>query len=115
MFKVNYSKVMWLALFFPIIVTCGRYDFLLFENFEVTKKSFVTEQKLARNLRVIRQVVYYRLNELNNNVHNRFYFQNMGHISLKMEQNLQYGIHFYLKYIYNFPYYKNKSSIDQFY
>ena len=55
MLRTNYFKIIQTFLLFPVMVICSRYDYLLFENFEVTKASFIKEQNVVRKLETIRR------------------------------------------------------------
>ena len=49
---IIFLHVVWLL---PFMVMCSRYDYELFENFEITKASFIKEQNIVRKLQKIRQ------------------------------------------------------------
>ena len=55
MLQTNYFKIIQTFLLFPVMVICSRYNYLLFENFEVTKASFIKEQNVVRKLETIRR------------------------------------------------------------
>ena len=61
--------VLQVVLFCRISVMCDitndKYNYLLFENFEMTKQCFINEQKIISVLRVIKKSLRYKLNELN--------------------------------------------------
>ena len=50
---------------FPLTVTPARYDYLWFENFELTKNAFLNEHVLVRNLGVIKNDLSKRMVGLN--------------------------------------------------
>jgi hypothetical protein len=61
----RHFKVMSTILLFPLTVIPARYDYLWFENFELTKNAFLNEQELVKNLRIIRNDLSKRMRELN--------------------------------------------------
>ena len=48
----------------PFMVMCSRYDYELFENFEMTKESFIKEQNIVRKLENIRQNLHQKRYEI---------------------------------------------------
>ena len=48
-------RILFIFLLSPINVNCSKFDFLLFENHQLTKASFIQEQEIFKNLRKIRQ------------------------------------------------------------
>ena len=53
-------------LFIPLNVLCLNLDFLLFENFELTKKSFVEEQSVFKHMAKARNIYHDTVTDLNN-------------------------------------------------
>ena len=51
-FFIVFVQAVWLL---PFMVICSRYDYELFENFEITKASFIKEQTIVRKLERIRR------------------------------------------------------------
>ena len=60
-----YFKVISVFLLFPFTVISSRYEYLLFENFELTKKVFLVEQEFVKNLRIIKNDLSNYMKELN--------------------------------------------------
>ena len=54
-------------LLIPLNVLCFDVDFLLFENFELTKKSFVEEQSVFKSMAMVRNILNDAEIHLNNN------------------------------------------------
>ena len=53
-------------LMYPFIIVCSRHDFLLFENFEITKKIFIEEQSVVPLLENVRLTLNQKREELRN-------------------------------------------------
>ena len=55
-----YSEIIKILLFLPIAAICDFYDYGIFENFEITKASFIKEQRIVRELEQMRDNLYQR-------------------------------------------------------
>ena len=56
--------VLKILLFHPLTILCSRYDYLAFENFELTKSNFLLEQEVVRNLQHTRNILHQQLSDL---------------------------------------------------
>ena len=61
---LRYLVVISILLLFLFTVTPSRYDYLWFENFELTKNTFVEEQELVGNLEIFRNDLTKQIGEL---------------------------------------------------
>ena len=55
---------------FPVITLCSRYDYLLFENYELMKKSFSIELDTVRKLQLARKDWYSQSSDLKSTLRN---------------------------------------------
>ena len=67
---MKYLFVIIILLIYPITIFCSRYDYLLFENYEITKKSFVMEQDVVRNLTTARENLNTQISNLKPRINN---------------------------------------------
>ena len=67
---MRYQYILNVILIFPVITQCSRYDYLLFENYEVMKKSFLIELNNVRNLQSARNDLHTQLSELKSTIRN---------------------------------------------
>ena len=67
---MQYQYILNAILIFPVITECSRYDYLLFENYEVMKKSFSIELDIVRKLQLARNDWYSQLSDLNSTLRN---------------------------------------------
>ena len=67
---MRYQYILNVILIFPVITLCSRYDYLLFENYEVMKKSFLIELNNVRNLQRARNDWHTQLSELKSTIRN---------------------------------------------
>ena len=51
-------------LLFPVLINCSQYEYLMFENFELTKNSFLKEQQIVKQLKDIRKNVHQQIEKL---------------------------------------------------
>ena len=61
-------SILLIFLLFPLNVNCSKFDFLLFENHELTKASFIEEQEICKNLRKIRQNLNFQKHSFHPNI-----------------------------------------------
>ena len=52
---------------FPLQLICSKYDHLLFENFEMTKHTFVEEQTIFQNARNLKSIINLMFSEFDTN------------------------------------------------
>ena len=107
MINVNIVQVISLMLFLSDTVVCSRYDYLLFENFELMKKSFVKEQQLVKNLHKIRHEMYQLMSALNSNINDNFKPDDYGNADMKTVETSENDIYFRLKDISKSNSYRN--------
>ena len=88
-----------LLLLLPFTVVCSRYDYLLFENFELMKQSFLKEQELVKNLKILRSDLYQQMDALNSNINNASSLETYADLSMKRLQKSEHRIDFHLKNI----------------
>ena len=53
-----------ILLLFPILINCSQYEYLMFENFELTKNSFLKEQQIVKQLKDIRKSLHQQIEQL---------------------------------------------------
>ena len=59
--------ILLIVLLSSLNVNCSKIDFLLFENYDLTKTSFIEEQEIHKNLRKIRQNLNFQKHKLYQN------------------------------------------------
>ena len=67
---MRYQYFLNVILIFPVITLCSRYDYLLFENHELMKKSFSTELDIVTKLQLARNDWYTQLSDLKWSIRN---------------------------------------------
>ena len=65
-----YRYILKILLLFPLTIFCSRYDYLAFENFELTKSNFLMEQEVVRNLQHTRNILHQQLYHLKQTTEN---------------------------------------------
>ena len=60
MVKKIYVCILQICVLSPNFVIGGKYDFAVFENFEETKKIFISEMKMASFLNTIKKMLLYK-------------------------------------------------------
>ena len=75
MFRLAELCFVQLFFFFPITMVCDRYEYLLFENYELNKASFIKEQVMVKNLRVKARILKSEMMELSKCIHRHFSFE----------------------------------------
>ena len=58
MLRTDYVKIIETVVFFPLIASCRIYDYEVFEQFEITKAGFITEQEIVSKLNKMRTNLY---------------------------------------------------------
>ena len=61
MVKKIYICILQICVLCPNIVIGGKYDFAVFENFEETRKIFISEMKIVSFLDTINKILLYRM------------------------------------------------------
>ena len=67
---MHYQYILNVILIFPVITLCSRYDYLLFENYEVMKKSFSIELDIVKKLQLARNDWYTQSSDLKSTIRN---------------------------------------------
>ena len=67
---MRYQYILNVILIFPVITQCSRYDYLLFENYEVMKKSFSIELDIVKKLQLARNDWYTQSSDLKSTIRN---------------------------------------------
>lgn len=103
MLRSNYFNVIEPFLLLPALVICSIYDYGLFENFEITKASFIKEQKIVKELEQIRAYLYQRRYDLS-----------LSEEQFKNNPVKEKLVNFQIKDLFENKYFKNKrdSSLD---
>ena len=118
MLKASFVHGISLLLLLPFTIVCSRYDYLLFENFELMKQSFLKEQELVKNLNIFRHTLYQQNDALNANNNYASCLETYAYLSMKRLQKSDHGINFRLKNVSRFNMsiqYKTIVSMDNRY
>ena len=100
---------------FPLTVTPARYDYLWFENFELTKNAFLNEHVLVRNLGVIKNDLSKRMVGLNAIIKYNSQKEHCAGKNHEMIQNLIYRVSSDLMNITNFIHFQKTISLKTCY
>ena len=111
MLNANCVHVISSLLLLPYTIVCSRYEYLLFENFELMKQSFLKEQELVKNLNILRLQVYHQMDALNHNIYNAPCLENSSDSSMKSVRKSEHGSDFHLKVIFRRIQYENIVSV----
>ena len=65
MMKRIFICILQICVLYSSVVICGKYDFAIFENFEETRKIFISEMKIVSFLDETNQILFYRMRILN--------------------------------------------------
>ena len=88
----RFFDIMSTLLLFPLTVIPARYEYLWFENVELTKNAFLNEQELVKNLGIIRKDLSKRMDELNTIIKYKSQKEHCDDKNEEMAQNLVYRI-----------------------
>ena len=59
-----------ITLLLPLQLICSKYDHLLYENFELTKRTFIEEQVIFQNTRHLKNIINLMFSEVESNIGN---------------------------------------------
>ena len=95
-------------------ITSDKYSYLLFENFEMTKESFKKEQKVFTALRVNRNNLHYKLDELNLWTSKKLPSIVGRNLQKTHEQPLENCLHISINYMISTYYFRKKLLLNDF-
>lgn len=97
MLQYSYWIVISVILLFPLSIKSSRYEYLLFENFEVTKTAFIKEQRLVKSLQMMRNDISKRISRINSTINDVSEVRNFAFINKEVVQNVDYRSGDYIK------------------
>ena len=111
MLKLSNLKII---LIFPFYVICSRYNYLLFENFELTKNGFMEEQEVVRNLQKSRRELRIQIQILNSTI-NHHAWNNCFNNEAKLRERRKDITKFHLQIIKRYIIDKNMFLLNKSY
>ena len=114
MSQIKYLVVIMILSLLPCTMKCSRYDFLLLENFEMTKKIFIKEQEIVKKLQINRQNLIRSIDVLDSRKGSKLRVENYKDMYLNNIQKIDNLLEFKLNIVTDSHYSSKLNSLDIF-